>query len=41
MCQTRLNGLMLLYVYDDLELSVEQVIDNFALKNKRRLDFVI
>uniref|UniRef100_A0A915I0I3 HAT C-terminal dimerisation domain-containing protein n=1 Tax=Romanomermis culicivorax TaxID=13658 RepID=A0A915I0I3_ROMCU len=35
MCQPQLNGLMMLSVYDDAELCIEKVIDDFAIKNRR------
>lgn len=39
--ETRLTGLAQLYVCRDVKISVDSVIENFALKNKRRLDFVL
>ena len=39
--ETRLTGLAQLYVCRDVKISVDSVIENFALKNKGRLDFVL
>jgi hypothetical protein len=36
----RLNGLALMYIHKDKDISVERVINNFALSN-RKLDFVL
>ena len=39
--EIRSTGLAQLYVCRDVKISVDSVIENFALKNKRRLDFVL
>lgn len=38
MSETRLNGLALMYIYRDIDVDVETVIDEFA-KSDRRLTF--
>ena len=40
MTANRLTGLALLNIHRDIELTADEVIDNFALQN-RRLDFVL
>lgn len=41
MQENRLNGLALLYSSHDVSLNIEEVIDRFAQKNSRRVNFVI
>jgi hypothetical protein len=38
--EDRLNGLALMYIHNDRDISVESVIDKFALTN-RKLDFAL
>lgn len=38
--QDRLNGLALMYIYRNIELDVENIIDRFS-KQKRKVDFII
>ena len=40
MTQERLNGLALLHINREIELTIEEVIDCFAKEN-RKLEFVI
>ena len=35
MCETRLNGLAMMYIYRDRDLVVDTVIDEFAKSNRR------
>ena len=40
MDDNRLNGLALMYIHKDKEISVNSVIDQFALRN-RKMDFAL
>lgn len=39
--EERLNGLSLLNIHHDINVSVDQVIDRYAKTRKHRLDFVL
>ena len=41
MGEPRLNGLALLYVCPNVTVKPEDVLNLFAMKNKRRLEFVL
>ena len=40
MNQERLNGLALMYIYQDLQIDVEKVLDIFARKYRHRLQLI-
>lgn len=41
MTDNRLNGLSLMYIHKEVEISAEVVIEEFAKLNKRKIDFVL
>jgi hypothetical protein len=41
MGETRLVGLCLLHVHRELEINIEKVIERFAKKGSRRLEFIL
>ncbi|XP_063235854.1 52 kDa repressor of the inhibitor of the protein kinase-like [Bacillus rossius redtenbacheri] len=39
--EERLNGLCLLHIHRDISINIDNIIERFAKKGKRRLDFVV
>ena len=40
MSQERLNGLVTIYTHKDIKINIDEVIEKFARKNKRKLNML-
>ena len=40
MSQERLNGLVTIYTHNDIKINIDEVIEKFARKNKRKLNML-